>query len=366
MQLSRIVVAGLAVSLVFAFPGDPTEDPQFQRGRDLFDKPFTPAEGLGAPEMNADSCRACHQDPVMGGAGPLELNVSRFGRDNNGAGPFENLPGGQGLSKLYPPMVHGREEYPDPTQPGGADVFEQRQTPSAIGHGLIDQIPDAVIIANEDPNDLDGDGIFGVARRIDVAGEIEIGRFGWKAQIPRLADFVNDAMFGELGLTTPDNGRGFAVTSDNDLVPDPEVSQQQVDDIAFFLANLPAPQRGGSTDPRVTQGLKLFAQIGCAKCHIPSLPSPSGPVPLFSNLLLHNVMPAGFRGMAEPGADVGYYQTPPLWGIKDTAPYMHDGRAEDLRGAILAHFGEAEQVRANYVALSEADKDALIVFLEDL
>lgn len=250
--------------------------------------------------------------------------------------------------------------------PSGADVFEQRQTPSSIGHGMIDQIPAAVITANEDPLDANGDGIFGVARRITVAGNIEIGRFGWKAQVPRLADFVNDAMFGELGLTTPDNGRGFAGLVDGDNVPDPEVTQDQVDDIAHFLAMLPPPQRGGSTDPAVEEGLKTFHAIGCAKCHTPSLHSPAGPVALFSNLLLHNVMPVGFRGMAEPGAEAGFYKTPPLWGIKDTAPYMHDGRAEDLRGAILAHFNEAETVRQNFEALSPAEQQALILFLEDL
>jgi CxxC motif-containing protein (DUF1111 family) len=89
-------------------------------------------------------------------------------------------------------------------------------------------------------------------------------------------------------------------------------------------------------------------------------------VPLYSNLLLHNVMPTGFRGMAEPGAGVGYYRTPPLWGIGDTAPYMHDGRAEDLDAAILAHDGEAAGVRSNYEALTPAAQQALILFLEDL
>ena len=363
MQLSHIALGAFVLTAVL-LQGPGGEDPQFDRGRALFDKPFTLAEGLGAPEMNADSCRACHQDPGIGGAGSLELNVSRFGNDNGGAGPFTNVPGGQGLSKLFPPSVHGREEYP--TGLLGADVFEQRQTPSAIGHGLIDQIPAAVITANEDVNDADGDGVFGVARRLTVAGNLEIGRFGWKAQIPRLADFVNDAMFGELGLTTPDNGRGFAGLADDDSVPDPEITQEQVDDIAHFMAMLPPPPRGGSTDPLVTEGLKTFHSIGCAKCHTPSLPSPTGPVPLFSNLLLHNVMPVGYRGMAEPGAEAGFFKTPPLWGIKGTAPYMHDGRAEDLRGAILAHFSEAEQVRVNYENLTTAEQDALILFLEDL
>ena len=353
----------LGISLLPAFRAAAVEeDPALLRGRALFDKAFHRVDGVGSPEMNADSCRGCHQDPVMGGAGPLEVNVSRFGFDNFGAGPFTDLPGGQAISKLYPPHVPGREEHPD----GPGDCYEQRQTPSILGDGLIETIPGFVILANEDPTDRDGDGIFGVARRVTVGGNIEIGRFGWKAQVPTVRDFVNDAMFGELGMTTPDDGRGFGMRTDGDETFDPEVSHSQVDDIGLFLSNLPAPVRGGSEDPQVSFGEGIFNVIGCSTCHIPELLGSTGPVPLFSNLLLHNVMPDDYRGMAEPGAGVGFFRTPPLWGIADTAPYMHDGRAEDLHGAILDHHGEAAQVRMSYEALTPSQQQALILFLEDL
>ena len=337
------------------------DDPRFVRGRELFARAFHRADGLGSPDFNGDSCRACHRDPVLGGAGALELNVSRFANDNNGQGPFQNVPGGQTLSKLRPPWAAGREEHTI-----AATVFEQRQTPSILGDGLIDTIPAVVITANEDPLDADGDGVRGIARRLDIAGTIEIGRFGWKAQIPRLADFVRDAMFGELGLTTHDDGRGFATATDGDAKPDPEFTADQASDVAFFLAGLPAPQRGGSLDAEVTRGAEVFSAVGCAKCHRPHLQGALGPVPLFSDLLLHNVMAPGFRGMAEPGADVGFYRTPPLWGIRDTAPYMHDGRAEDLAAAVAHHDGEALLVRQAYEQSSAADRAALIRFLQDL
>lgn len=337
-------------------------DVDFAAGLALFDRNFSASEGLGAPEMNADSCRACHQDPILGGAGGLELNVSRFGDDGGGTLPFMDLPGGQGLSKLHPPSTPGREEY----DPLTATVFEQRQTPTLLGAGLIDAIPEVVILANEDPSDSNGDGIFGVARMVQVGGSTEVGRFGWKAQVPRLRDFVNDAMKGELGITTPDDGRGFGLLADGDPAADPELSAQQVTQLFHFLDNLPRPARGGSTDPEVLVGESLFQSVGCATCHIPTLPSHKGPVPLYSDLLLHNVMPSGFRGMAEPGADVGFYRTPPLWGIRDTAPYMHDGRASDLSAAILAHDGEAAGVVQNVFALSPQDRAALLAFLGDL
>jgi hypothetical protein len=89
-------------------PLSTSEMEQFVRGRDLFDKNFHRTEGLGFPDFNADSCRACHSDPVMGGAGPLEVNVFRAGRDNGGAGPFENIAGGQVFSKLRSPWFDDR------------------------------------------------------------------------------------------------------------------------------------------------------------------------------------------------------------------------------------------------------------------
>lgn len=337
-------------------------DEKFAAGLALFDRRFHRSEGLGTPELNADSCRACHQDPSIGGAGGLELNVSRFGDDGNGTIPFRNLPGGQGLSKFRPPWTGGREEY-DPTT---ANCFEQRQTPSIFGAGEINSIPGHVIRANEDPNDLNQDGIYGVARLLDIGGRQVVGRFGWKAQVPRLRDFALDAMAGELGITTPDDGRGFALASDNDGIPDPELSTEQVDELTHFMRNLPAPVFRPSDSAQVQRGGVLFTTVGCAICHVPELQGERGPVRLFSNLLLHDVMPPDFRGMSEPGAGVGMYRTPPLWGISMTAPYMHDGRAATLAEAIAAHDGEAVGVRQNFEALSSSDQAAVIEYLKRL
>jgi len=343
----------------------PLDRERFLRGRAVFDRNFHLEDGLGTPEMNADSCRGCHQDPVIGGSGGLELNVSRLGDDNGGMGPFTNTPGGQGLSKLFPPTVQFREEY-DSVLGITSYVFEQRQTPSLLGLGQASTILDSSILANEDPLDLNADGIRGVARLVNVNGTTEIGKMGWKAQLPVVEDFLRDAMLGECGITTPDDGRGLVPNMDGDPVADPELSPGDFDDIAFFLRELAPPKRKGSTDPAVVVGEALFDLIGCATCHIPTLNGAGGPVDAYSNFLLHNVMPPGFRGMSDPGAGAGMYRTSPLWGISDTAPYMHDGRGEDLDGAIRSHFSEAETVRVNYENLSTSDQQALIKFLEDL
>ena len=348
-------------------PGGPdrllnaAEADMWLRGRALFDKDMAFAEGLGLPAFNGDSCRACHHDPAIGGAGGADLNVFRAAFDNNGKGPFQDPPGGQ----IHHRMIRFDEFGLPPVDPG-LDVFEQRQTPTLFGAGLIDAIPDAEILMHEDPFDTNEDGVFGVARLIDVGAIQEVGRFGWKAQLPRLLDFTRDASSAELGMTVPADSRGFGKTQDNDGVPDPELSTSEIDDLNFFTSHLAAPQRGGSTDPLVTQGEALFDSVGCATCHIPSLNGPNGPVPLFSNLLLHDVMEDTFRGMVEPGAEAGFYRTPPLWGCSKTGPWMHDGRAESLTEAILMHHGEGDNARLAYEALSLTEKWALQAFLEDL
>lgn len=330
-------------------------------GRRIFDRDFESDDGLGLPEFNGDSCRGCHQDPAIGGASGLDLNVSRFAFDNGGLGPFMNLPGGQLNHRFRRSDTPGRE---DP--PANADVFEQRQAPSILGLGLIELVPESEVVANADPNDLNGDGIFGYARFVSVNSVDELGRFGWKAGVPALADFANDAMSNEVGITVPDVSRGFGFAKDTDAFLDPEITLGEMLDLSFFMSNLAAPQRGGSTSPLVTIGEAIFSQVGCDLCHVPMLNSSVGPVFPYSNFLLHNVSPTGFRGMAEPAAPSGFYRTPPLWGISQTGPYMHDGAAENLSDAITAHQGEAALVTVAFNALSSGDRTALLAFLNDL
>ncbi|MDE0960286.1 MAG: hypothetical protein OSB09_05845 [Planctomycetota bacterium] len=342
---------------------DPAELEQWIRGRKVFDRDWTQAEGLGTPDLNADSCRSCHQKPVIGGAGGLDVNVMRFGLDNGGSGPFQDLPGGQVASKLRRPDTPGREES-NPL----ADVFEQRQTPHTLGLGLIETIPDSEILSHEDPNDLDGNGCRGVARMIDVGAFLEVGKLGWRGQVPTLSDFLRDALGGETGITVPDDGRGFGILTDADPVADPEILPEDFLDMLFFATHLAPPPRGGNQDPEVAVGETLFTSIGCAICHVPALQGSEGPVPLYSDLLLHDIYPDDFRGTADLGtpADVGFYKTPPLWGVRFTAPYLHDGRATTLEDAILLHEDEADQMTAAYQALGAQDRAALLLFLSDL
>ena len=92
----------------------PDELEQYKRGRRIFDRDWKLAQGLGTPDLNGDSCRACHDDPTIGGGGGLDVNVLRFARDEGGAGPYTDLPGGQIASKLRRPDVPAGRRDPAP------------------------------------------------------------------------------------------------------------------------------------------------------------------------------------------------------------------------------------------------------------
>jgi CxxC motif-containing protein (DUF1111 family) len=89
-------------------------------------------------------------------------------------------------------------------------------------------------------------------------------------------------------------------------------------------------------------------------------------VPLYSDLLLHDVLPAGHAGIVVGKAGMRAFRTSPLWGLAKTAPYMHNGRAFSVADAILAHDGEAATSRQKFEALTASDRAALIAFLESL
>ncbi len=316
------------------------EQATFLRGRLLFDKDFLRGDGVG-PVFNGDSCRACHQDPVVGGSGGIDLQVQR---------PAD--PAGTGdLAQTHSVFGEPREEIP-----GDVAFVEERNSPTILGLGLVETITDATILAGEDPTDADGDGIRGFAH---ILAGGAVGRFGWKAQVPDLRSFLRDAMGNELGITVPDTGNPFGFIADSgDDVQDPEISAEDLEDILFFMQTLAFPPKRTPT-PQILQGQQLFMTIGCAKCHTPTMDG----VELYSDLLLHDVLGPGFQGVSQGLATSGLYRTPPLRGLRDTAPYFHDGRSEDLDNAIRRHAGEAAAVTVLFEALNAADQAALIAFL---
>ncbi len=335
------------------------ETDRFLRGRELYDRDFGHDTGVGSPRFNGDSCRACHFDPVIGGAGPLGVNVMRHGILNPD-GAFTPPAAGTILHKHTIELTNAVRPQ------DGVTVFEPRQPPHTLGLGLIESIPEATILAGADPDDAkDGDGITG---RASVTDGGRIGRFGWKAQVPSIAEFVRDAMAAELGITVaPQAGLTFGRIDDNDEIEDPELSVAEAEDLAFFIAMLaPPPRQTGADAALVATGEVVFEQVGCTACHVPSLAGADGPVPLFSDLLLHEILPADAVGIEDTSASVREFRTAPLWGLSQTAPYFHSGEADTIDEAIRLHDGEGTASRAAYLALDEASRAALLAFLDTL
>lgn len=350
--------AALPAAGTYGAPLAGVELARFAAGRALFDRDFGAADGLG-PVFNGDACRSCHADPVIGGAGERGVNVTRYGILDD-AGGFTAPPGGT-MAHRFSSATGVRP----PLDRAGND-FEARQPPTLFGAGLIDQIPDATILAHADPTDADGDGIRG---RANVLGDGRLGRFGWKADVPSVAEFSRDAMSNEMGVTVAAQpGLTFGFALDNDGVTDPELDAAALDDLTFFMASLAPPPRT-STDPSAeAAGAQLFTSVGCARCHTPSMKTASGvDVALYSDLLIHDVAPATQHGgIAAGSVGMRELRTPPLWGLATSAPYLHDGAAATPRAAIEAHHGEADAVRAAFLALPPADQAALVAFLRSL
>ena len=333
-----------------ALDGAALED--FVAGRALFDHDFAYNAGLG-PDFNGDSCRACHFAPSIGGAGPLDVNVMRHATFNP-SGTYT----APAIGTILPKFSLFDLPRIEPTP--AANVFEPRQTPHVFGLGAIESIAEVDIVANADPDDANGDGIRGRVHRL---ADGRLGRFGWKAQVPSIREFIRDAMGAELGITTPaEDGLTFGLRRDFDAGDDPELTGDQIDALEHYLVLLapPPPARADA------EGERLFAETGCASCHIPSLPGADGPVLLYSDLLLHDVAPEGRRGIPDGDASATEFRTPPLWGMGRTAPYMHNGAAATALDAIEAHDGTAAASRQAVRDLSAADRDTLLRFLASL
>jgi CxxC motif-containing protein (DUF1111 family) len=141
------------------------------------------------------------------------------------------------------------------------------------------------------------------------------------------------------------------------------------------------PARREPDNPEVLKGKELFYRIGCAACHRPKFMTGevSGQPHLshqliwpYTDMLLHDMGEGLADGRPEGAATGSEWRTPPLWGIGLTETvsghtlFLHDGRARNVTEAILWHGGEAAAARDKFAALSKADRDALLAFVNSL
>jgi hypothetical protein len=364
----------------------PAELALFQAGKSLYLTPLEVEQGLG-PIFNKAGCFSCHSNPV-GGWGAI--TVTRFGIENKGE--FDPMDAFGGSLKQAAAISAGCEEQ-DPTL-DGANWFATRVTNASLAFGLVEAIPDAQLLANADPNDLDGDGISGRAHMVESfeePGVLRVGRMGWKAQIATVLTFSADAAQNELGLSNrfipfdnAPNGDAARLAA-CDTVADPEDGPDRagfdfIDRVTHFqryLGRPPQTPKSGMT------GEVIFNQIGCAKCHVAEFTTSNDPsleaairnqtVRVYSDFLLHD-MGTLADGIPQGEASGSEFRTPTLWNLRTRDPMLHNASAaggtfaDRVTQAIIAHgpFGEGAASADAFDSLDDTQKGQVIAFLDSL
>lgn len=113
-------------------------------------------------------------------------------------------------------------------------------------------------------------------------------------------------------------------------------------------------------------GARLFEAVGCAKCHVPSMPGARGGVWLYSDLLLHDMGAELDDKIVQGDATGTDWRTTPLIGLGAHTRFLHDGRAATLRDAVLAHGGEGAVVRGRFFELDASEQAAVFAYLSAL
>ena len=339
------------------------------------DKTFHASNGLG-PVFVATRCGSCHAGD---GKGHPFSTLIRFGQSDSSGNAWLYKGGPQLQNRALPGFT--------PEQLPAGVPFARFMPPAVTGLGFLEAIPDETLLSLADPNDANQDGISGVPHWNRIPAYVSpkpgavvkqgryITRFGLKAAVYDLFQQTASAYNQDMGITS------LAEPLDpyTGLASMPEVSLNEINDVVFYLQTLKAPQPRNTEDAAVRLGQQIFQQINCSGCHIPELKTGYSPIGALSNktiypytdLLLHDMGPELDDGYTEGFAKSSEWRTAPLWGL-GLAPasqggryfLMHDGRASSPDEAIRLHGGEAAASRQQYLQLTDAERKALIRFLE--
>ena len=351
---------------------------QFLAGDVAFnDEIFTSQSGLGSIFV-ATSCGSCHAGD---GKGHPFTTLTRFGQTDSTGNQYLHLGGPQLQNRALP-------GYTPEQIPAGA-TFSKFTPPANTGLGFLELVSDADILAMADPNDGNGDGISGVPNYENLPSFVSpfpnaiprngkyIHRFGKKAAAYNLLHQTVNAYNQDIGITSTFQPKDVY----SGLHIDPEVSDQTIHNVVFYLQTLKAPVQRNQNDAEVIQGKSLFMQTGCESCHKQTLKTGTSPISSLSNktfhpytdLLLHDMGPALDDGYTEGSAKTSEWRTPPLWGLglspnSQGGQYflLHDGRAKSIEEAILLHGGEGQQSKERFQQLSLQERNSLIKFLKSL
>jgi Di-haem oxidoreductase, putative peroxidase len=380
-------------------------------GRRFFQLPWRRAMGWGGqraePRMqvvhrgaeagqDAQSCEGCHSLGGLDGAGTFNQSALLYGDGDSASSALRRNPPpllGLGLVQALAAEISAhlqaqRDLAIALARSSGAPV-EQELSSHGISFGRLRALPDGGV----DLSGLEG-----------ISPDLVLRPFGWKGERATLRSMVEEAARLHLGVISHPLARRQRQEGDLSWEdPDRDGRRRELEEgslsaASLYFALLEAPVQLPPSDPGLLQrwarGRTLFGELGCASCHRPQLrlqsrrwvePTDQGPsafsflllqegdlprgsdeVALYSDLKRHDMGP-GLAEAADPsGLGASVFLTRPLWGLAESAPYLHDGRALSIPEAVLAHGGEAEASRAAFAALSPARQADLHIFLLSL
>jgi len=398
---------------------------------------------LSAPEAN--SCAGCHNAPLAGGAGDIVGNVFVLGQrfDSITMDHSDPLPDRGALDERGTFIVVNT-------------AANSRATPGMFGTGYIEMLAREItadlraIESGIQPGQsagLKSKGIdFGtLARRADgtwdtsaVSGlppqalattgatnppSLILQPWHQVGNVVSLRQFTNNAYNHHHGMQSEERF-GVGVDQDGDGIVN-ELTRADITAATLFQAAMAVPGRVIPDDPAlqaaVRNGELLFSKIGCATCHVPSLPlnnwmytepnpyNPSGNLrpgdaPAFNMDLTDRLLPhprltpvngtiqvAAFTdfklhdictGPDDPNAEVldqnqpagsaaffggnRRFLTKRLWSVGSSPNHFHHGKFTTIRESIMAHAGEAQSTQTAFANLSSYDQGSIIEFLKTL
>jgi Di-haem oxidoreductase, putative peroxidase len=379
--------------------------------------PFRRVHGgaFGGPETI--SCPSCHWIGGPSGAGAETDGVFLDGDgQHTRSGDERNPPALVGLGVV---QALAREMSLDLQKQRADLVREAARAGAARETRLTSKSVDFGVLRATPKGEIDASGIRGIDE------DLVVKPFGWKGTLATFADFAAEALQLHMGIQSdvllakgereligsgedpadPDGdgmrgefggGPFAAMTAHLALLELPIVEPLILDRKLPPPAQARLPPTTTSFAYDFQRGRQEFHDLGCAGCHVPMMvlespmlvldglppidlsqsmrqpglryePSLGGyPVWLFSDLKRHDMGSANAAGHVQRGVALQDYLTPRLWGVADSAPYLHDGRAPSFDYAIAGHDGEGAAARAAFEASPQSDRSTLRVYLMSL
>ena len=354
----------------------------FNDNRFIFEETEKVGDGLG-PTYNGTSCGECHGSVVTGGSS--QVAEHRTGR----------LDAEQFYESIGGTLIASRGTFPETVEHVvvGDDIRTFRLSTNTLGDGYVECIANGTLLAIRDAQPLRLRGTAISVPVLEAGNQVRIGRFGWKCQHASLESFAGDAYVNEMGITNPlfpeentASGVFVGFGTPYDPVPEPEDDGDDLVAFADFIRATKAPPRGPITAD-VSAGEKVFASLGCAACHVPSITTaPPGTsvnggalivpdalgnkvIHPYSDYLLHDVGTGDgipLLPTAAMAATANQIRTAPLWGLRTRNRLMHDGLTFTVEEAISRHRGQASAIASNYTRLSATSRRQLLAFLNSL